>query len=114
MSELRLSVRCDIHEGHLDDFEKAAAACLDIVRTKDSGTLQYTWYMNEDRTRCISLERYVDSDAFLEHLANLGDTFSELLDTCVLKVDLFGHPSDELLAATEAVPKRIYTFYQGT
>ncbi|MCL7926475.1 MAG: antibiotic biosynthesis monooxygenase [marine benthic group bacterium] len=114
MSELRLSVRCDIKDGRLEDFKKVAAACLQTVRTKDTRTLQYEWFLNEDETKCIMLERYDSSDALLEHLANLGETFGELLDTCVMKVDLFGTPSAELLEATEAIPRRIYTFYQGT
>jgi quinol monooxygenase YgiN len=45
---------------------------MEIVRTKDTGTLQYEIYFNDDQSECIVLERYRDSEALIEHLANLG------------------------------------------
>ena len=113
MSELRLSVRCDIHEGKLDDFRAVAAACLESVRAKDTRTLQYEWFLSDDSSRCIIFERYGSSDALLEHISNLGEIFVALLATCDLKADIFGDPSDELLAATAAIPTRVYTHFQG-
>jgi quinol monooxygenase YgiN len=113
MSELRLSVRCDIHDGRQADFKALAAACLDCVRDKDTQTLQYEWFLDEHETRCLILERYPDSDALLEHIANLGELFVALLDTCIMKVDIFGSPSQKLLDATAGIPKRVYSFHQG-
>jgi hypothetical protein len=31
---------------------------MEIVRTKDTGTLQYDIYLNEDQSECIVVERY--------------------------------------------------------
>jgi quinol monooxygenase YgiN len=47
------------------------------VRTKDTGTLQYDIYFNDDQSECIVLERFRDSEALIEHAANLGDDFME-------------------------------------
>ncbi len=113
MSELRLSIRCDIKDGRLEEFKRVAAACLESVQTKDTGTLQYEWFLNEDETKCVILERYDSSAALLEHIANLGETFGALLDTCEMRVDMLGTPSAELLQATESIPRRIYSFHQG-
>lgn len=113
MSELRLSVRCDIHDGKLDAFRSLADACLQSVREKDTGTLQYEWFLNEDNTKCVILERYGNSDDLLQHIGNLGELFGALLETCVMKVDIFGNPSAELLEAASAIPIRVYTYFQG-
>lgn len=113
MSELRLSARCDVHEGKLDEFRAVAAACLESVKQKDTGTLQYEWFFDDDHERCVILERYRDSEALLEHVANLGETFGALLSTCDFRVDLFGDPSEELLEATRPIRKRIYRRFQG-
>jgi hypothetical protein len=43
------------------------------VRTKDTGTLQYDIYFNDDQSECIVLERCRDSEALIEHAAHLGD-----------------------------------------
>jgi hypothetical protein len=39
---------------------------MEIVRTKDTGTRQYDIYFNDDRSECIVLERYRDSEALFE------------------------------------------------
>jgi hypothetical protein len=36
---------------------------MEIVRTKDTGTLQYDIYFNDDQSECIVLERFSDSEA---------------------------------------------------
>ena len=113
MSEIRVSAALDVHDGKLDAFLVAAAAVIRVVREKDSGTLGYDWYGNAEQTRFIVLERYRDSDAVLEHLANLGELFGSLLETADLTLDVFGNPSAELAEAAAAIPTRVYKFYQG-
>jgi hypothetical protein len=40
MSELLCIARLKIHHGKLDEFKHLAARCVELVRTKDTGTLQ--------------------------------------------------------------------------
>ena len=49
-----------------------SAQCMEIVRTKDNRTLQYQIYFNDDQSECIVLERHKDSEALIQHAANLG------------------------------------------
>ena len=49
----------------LDEFKHLAARCVELVRTKDTGTLQYELYFNSDNTECLVFERYRDSQALL-------------------------------------------------
>jgi quinol monooxygenase YgiN len=113
MKELEVAALCKIHDGKLDAFKAAAAACLQSVREKDTGTLQYDWFFNENLTECVVRERYRDSEAVLEHIANMGDAFGALLGTCDLSLEVFGDPSAELAEATSALPTRVYSFFQG-
>jgi quinol monooxygenase YgiN len=53
MSELQGIARFRIHEGKLDEFKRLSAQAMEIVRTKDSGTLQYDTYFNDDQTECM-------------------------------------------------------------
>jgi hypothetical protein len=50
-----------------------SAQAMEIVRPKDTGTLQYDIYFNHDESEAIVLERYRDSKALIEHAAHLGD-----------------------------------------
>ena len=67
MSELQCVARLKIHYGKLDEFKRLAAKCAELVRTKDTGTLQYELYFNSDNTECLVFERYRDSRALLDH-----------------------------------------------
>jgi quinol monooxygenase YgiN len=76
VSELLGIARFKFHEGKLEEFKRLSAQAMEIVRTKDTGTLQYDIYFNEDQSECIVLERYRDSEAAIEHASNLGDLSS--------------------------------------
>ena len=75
VSELLGIARFKFHEGKVEEFKRLSAQAMEIVRTKDTGTLQYDIYFNDDQSECIVLERYRDSEAAIEHAANLGDLF---------------------------------------
>lgn len=51
----------------LTSFKRLAAKCAELVRTKDTGTLQYKLYCHDGNTECLVFERYRDSQATLEH-----------------------------------------------
>jgi quinol monooxygenase YgiN len=57
VSELQGIARFTFHEGKLEEFKRLSARCMEIVRTKDTGTLQYDIYFNDDQSECIVLER---------------------------------------------------------
>ena len=63
MSELWGIARFKFHEGKLEEFKRLSAQAMEIVRTKDTGTLQYDVYFNDDQSECMVLERYRDSEA---------------------------------------------------
>ena len=53
MNELQCIARLKIHYGKLDEFKRLAARCMELVRTKDTETLQYELYFNSDNTECL-------------------------------------------------------------
>jgi quinol monooxygenase YgiN len=115
MSELQGIARFQIHEGKLEEFKRLSAQAMEIVRTKDTGTLQYDTYFNDDQSECIVLERFRDSEALIEHAANLGDLSEAILATVsVVHGELLGEPSVELRAklAGSEVPV-LFTPYQS-
>ena len=84
-------------------------------RAKDTGTLQYDTYFNDDQSECIVIERYRDSEAAIEHAANLADVSAAVLATVsVVHGELLGEPSEELRAnlADMDVPE-LFTPYES-
>ena len=113
MNEIQITAYFDIHDGHLDQFKSLARDCMESVREKDTGTLQYDWFFNDDHTECVVRERYVDSDAVLEHVGNLGDTFGALLGVSDFSAEVCGSPSEALLKATKGLDLTTYRQFQG-
>ena len=109
MSELQGIARFKFHEGKLEEFKRLAAQCMEIVRAKDTGTLQYDIYFNDDQSECIVLERYRDSEALIEHAAHLGDLGEAILATGSVSGELLGEPNAELTAQLADSPVRLFT-----
>jgi quinol monooxygenase YgiN len=114
MSEIQVIARLKIHDGKLEEFKRVAEKCMQSVRTKDSGTLQYDWFFSDDHSECVVHERYRDSEAALEHNANLGETLRELFETCSGSGEIFGTPSPELVEeGLKRIGAKIYSPYQS-
>jgi quinol monooxygenase YgiN len=109
VGELLGIARFRFHEGKLEEFKRLSAQCMEIVRTKDAGTLQYDIYFNDDESECIVLERYRDSAALIQHAANLGDLMEATLATGTVSGELLGEPSAELRANLADAPVRLFT-----
>ena len=52
-TELKGIARLRLDDGKLEDFKRLSAECIEIMRVKDTGTLQYEIYLNADETECV-------------------------------------------------------------
>ena len=108
MSTIHVVARFKIHEGRLDEFTAAAEECKRIVREKDRNTLQYEWFLNDERTECVVLERYAGSDGLLEHIAHVGPALGALVAVSDVEIEQFGEPSEELLETARPFGAKTY------
>ena len=113
VSELQGIARFKFDDGKLEEFKRLSAQCMEIVRTKDTGTLQYEIYFNDDQSECIVLERYKDSEALIQHAANVGDLMEAILATGSVSGELLGEPSADLRAQLAGGPVRLFTPFQS-
>jgi quinol monooxygenase YgiN len=110
VSELQGIGRFKFHEvGKFEEFKRLSARAMEIVRAKDTGTLQYEIYFSDDQSECIVLERYRDAEALLEHAANLGELGGAILATGLVSSELLGEPGAELTAQLADSPVRLFT-----
>jgi quinol monooxygenase YgiN len=109
VSELQGIARFTFHDGKVEEFKRLSAQAMEIVRTKDTGTLQYEIYFNEDQSECIVLERYRDSEALIEHGAHLGDLAAAILATGSVSGELLGEPTAELRSKLADGVVRLFT-----
>ena len=81
MGELHGIARATFEDGDVEEFKRLSAQCMEIARMKDTGTLQYEIYFNDDESEAIVYERYRDSEALKGHSANQGEVGKAILAT---------------------------------
>jgi quinol monooxygenase YgiN len=115
MSELVGIARFKIHEGKLEEFKRLSAEAMEIVKTKDTGTLRYDTYFNDDESECVVLEMFRDSQALIDHAQNMDELSVRILAiVTVVRGELLGEPNEELRArlAGSEVPQ-LFTPYRS-
>jgi quinol monooxygenase YgiN len=67
MDEIKGIAGVKFHRGKVEEWKRLTEEAVEIVRTRDSGTLQYEIFLNEDESEAGVFERYRDADAAIEH-----------------------------------------------
>ena len=114
MKNIFLKATFMIHDGKLNEFKSLAVQAMAAVKTNEPGNLQYDWYFNEDNSECVVFEKYADSSAVFDHLANLNEILGKVLQISVLSVEVYGDPSEELRKVITDMKAKLYSFYQGS
>src|SRR4051794_39212800 len=95
-TELQAIVRFRFHDGAVEEFKRLSAQCMEIVRARDTGTLQYDTYFNDDETECIVLERFRDAESLIQHGENLAHLMDAIISTGSVSGELLGELSPAL------------------
>jgi quinol monooxygenase YgiN len=59
--------RVKVRPGQLEGFKTQAAEILRLAQEKDTQTLRYDWFLNEDKTDCEVHEAYLSEEGLIEH-----------------------------------------------
>ena len=97
----------DVKDGELQNFKALMNEMIEATR-KETGALNYEWFISEDEASIQIYERYADTDALMVHVGNFGANFAERFLGCVTPSSfvVFGNVSDqarEALAGLGAV-----------
>ncbi|QLJ06490.1 antibiotic biosynthesis monooxygenase [Streptomyces sp. NEAU-sy36] len=114
MGEITVSATFpNILKENLEAFKKHADEAIAVVRG-EPGTLQYDWYLSEDRTRCVVKERYGDCEGLLAHLVNVGPLLGPLAALGGgLDLQVFGDLSPQAREAVGSGGAALYAFLAG-
>jgi quinol monooxygenase YgiN len=67
IGHLQVIARVKIRPGQLEGFQTQAAEILRLAREKDTQTLRYDWFLNQDETECEVHEAYLSEEGLIEH-----------------------------------------------
>lgn len=96
MNEIKGIARLKFHPGKVEEWKRLTEEAMEIVRTKDTGTLQYEIFFNEDESEAIVFERYRDADAAIEHFANIGHLMEPIMATASVTGEVLGTPNAKM------------------
>ena len=109
MDEIKGIARVRFHPGKLDEWKRLTEQAMEIVRTRDRGTLQYEVFFNHDESEAIVFERYRDADAALEHFANISHLMEALTATATVTGEVLGTPNETMRAALRGDEPKLFT-----
>ena len=116
-ADLELHAHLRIRPGLLEGFKAQAAEILRLTRQKDTHTLRYDWFLNEDGTECEVHEAYLSGEGLIEHNANVLEARALLFEKYAYdhRMTAFGDVSEELreLADKHAGGIAVCSFFQG-
>ena len=108
MDEIKGIARVVVHPGKLDEWKRLTEQAMEIVRTRDPGTLQYEVFFNADESEAIVFERYRDADAALEHFANISH-LEPLMATATVTGEVLGTPNETMRAQLADGEPKLFT-----
>ena len=67
LSQLQVIARVRVRPGQLEGFQAQAAEILRQAQDKDTQTVRYDWFLNQDHTECEVHEAYLREEGLIEH-----------------------------------------------
>jgi quinol monooxygenase YgiN len=102
--------RVVFNEGGFEEYARLVSRELDLVRATEPGTLALDVFVNADRSEAVYVERYRDSQALIDHFANVSEFMAPVLAAGTFTGVILGDASDELKAAIgEGGPVQLFT-----
>jgi len=96
MEEIKGIARVKFHPGKVEEWKRLSQEAMEIVRTRDSGTLQYEIFLNEDESEAVAFERYRDADAAIEHFSNISHLMAPIMATASVTGEVLGMPNAKM------------------
>lgn len=96
MQEIKGIARVKFFPGKVEEWKRLTAEAVKIVRTKDSGTLQYEIFFNKDESEAMVFERYRDADAAIQHFTNISHLMEPLMATASVTGEVLGTPNAKM------------------
>lgn len=91
---------------------KTTVAEASELASSESGTLEYSYFLNADETRCLMIEKYADVDALMAHMANVGHLMEPLFRSGgSVDVNILGDAPDVLIEATKDLNPTMYSLF---
>jgi quinol monooxygenase YgiN len=109
MDEIKGIARVKFHPGKVEEWKRLTEQAMEIVRTRDTGTLQYEIFFNEDESEAVVFERYRDADAAIEHFSHISHLMEPIMATASVTGEVLGTPNAKMKEQLGKGGPRLFT-----
>jgi quinol monooxygenase YgiN len=113
MNHIETYAKFAIHSGKLNEFKQRVATLVKVVRERDSATLRYDWFINEEKNEAVAMDTYKDETAMYAHQKNAGHYLGEVLECADMAVEFLGMPSAPAREKIAKFKPRLFAFHSG-
>jgi len=117
MEHLEVIARLKVRPGELEGFKTRVAEIVRLTREKDTQTLRYDWFHNEDETEYEVHEAYAGEEGLIEHNQHVVQARDALFGACAFdhRMSVYGQISPHLadLFAKHAGGLTTFSFIGG-
>lgn len=107
MHRLQCLTRFRIRPGHLEDFIRLAAVCIEAAREHGTGAVRYDIFLDADMLEAAAYEEFENSAAAMAHLDHLTETADALRAVAEVHHEVWGNPDSDLARRYRALSARI-------
>ena len=94
-------------------FKATVVEMTELVASEE-GTLEYSYYLTSDETRCMMIETYTNPEALSVHMGHVGHLLGALFESGgTVDVNILGDAPASLVEATKDFHPRIYSLLAG-
>lgn len=113
MDHIHIIATFAIPPEHLARFQELVNIMVERVRETEPGALRYAWHYNEDRSQCVALETYANSQAVMDHVTNVGKELGEMVSLTPPSIQMLGPISPELAAVAGSFGAKVFAQLDG-
>jgi quinol monooxygenase YgiN len=115
-NQIHFRVEFTIEVGKIEEYKKLIQEMSRTVKANEPDTINYQFYLNEDQTKCVVHETYVNSDAALAH--DNGVPSRTILPRIfslakISRFDVYGNPNEELQKSLVSFGAETFNLFTG-
>ena len=117
MGNFEVIARMKVRPGQLEGFKAQVAELMRVTREKDTQTVRYDWFIDENTMECEVHEAYLREEGLIEHNTHVMEARALLFEKYGYdhRMSVYGEISQHLrdLFNKHAGGVNVYSFLQG-
>jgi quinol monooxygenase YgiN len=118
MNNDQIHVRAEftIEKGKIEEFKKLIQDMSRMVENSEPDTINYQFYLNRTKTKCMVHETYTNSESVLTHITGVASKtiLPKIFNISkLIRLDVYGNPSEELQKVLTSFDSQTFNLFTG-